>query len=329
MRRFVLLTLLAALLTTGCNPSSAPSQDKAITATPIADGFGPVDMLVFGPHPDDELIACSGVIRMAILAGKRVKVVVCTNGDGLPGFAQALSGKPEKSLAPEDFIELARHRQKQSRASYDLLGGNMADLIFLGYPDSAFDKVYDAKGSEPVRQQYTQKNETYGPAQPDYHSAMHGHPSPYTHDGALADFVELIRTYKPAEVYVTDDRDEHPDHKASFHFVRDALKAVGHHCKLYTFANHAGPEWPWPLGFTPDQNFDVHMVNGQQSPLGLPWPPTHRVPLRPEIVQLKLQAIRASMIPMAQGARKRFDFRSRYFESFAKAEEVFWEVDTK
>jgi LmbE family N-acetylglucosaminyl deacetylase len=189
--------------------------------------------------------------------------------------------------------------------------------------------VYDAKGKEPFQQKFTQKSETYGGEQSDYHFAVHGRPSPYTYDAALADVVELIRTFKPAQVYVTTEGDEHLDHQAAFRFVRDALQAVGHPCQLFTYANHAGPEWPWPLGFTPNDRFEAHDVKGQQSPRGVPWPPTHRVPLPPEVVQLKLKAIQASMIPLAEGGQRRFEFRRQYFESFAKAEEVFWAIDNK
>jgi LmbE family N-acetylglucosaminyl deacetylase len=340
MTRFATPIVLAALLPIGCNQSSTPPQEKPTVtveekpqARPSPDakgsGGGAVDLLVFGPHPDDEVLACAGIIRQALTAGKRVKVVLCTNGDGLPDFASSLARKPEAELTPEDFLNLARHRQMQSQASFDILGGKKEDLIFLGYPDAGFDQVYDAKGKEPFQQKFTRKSETYGAAQPDYHSAVHGRPSPYTYDAALADFVELIRTLKPSEIYVTNEGDEHLDHKAAFRFVRDALKAVGHPCELFTYANHAGPEWPWPLGFTPKDRFEAHDVKGQQSPRGVPWPPTRRVLLPPEVVQLKLRAIQASMIPMAEGGQRRFAFRRQYFESFAKVEEVFWAVDTK
>jgi LmbE family N-acetylglucosaminyl deacetylase len=338
MPRFASPIVLAALLALGCQQSSTPAHEKLAVAVEEERQAGPstkeneggaVDLLVFGPHPDDEVLACAGIIRQALMAGKRVKVVLFTNGDGLPDFASSLARKPEAELAPEDFLALAGHRQRQSQASFHILGGKPEDLIFLGYPDSGLDKVYDAKGQEPFEQKFTRKSETYGAAQTDYHSAVHGRPSPYTYDAALADVVELIRTFKPREIYVTTEGDEHLDHQAAFRFVRDALKATGHHCELYTYANHAGPEWPWPLGFTPHDRFEAHDVKGQPSPRGVPWPPTHRVPLEPEVVQLKLRAIQASMIPLAEGGQRRFEFRRQYFESFAKAEEVFWAVEKK
>jgi LmbE family N-acetylglucosaminyl deacetylase len=340
MTSFATPIVLAALLAMDCGQSSTSPQEKPRvtveeqpqarpSAEARANGGGAVDLLVFGPHPDDEVLACAGIIRQALMAGRRVKVVLFTNGDGLPDFASSLARKPEAELTSEDFLDLARHRQKQSQASFEILGGKTEDLIFLGYPDAGLDKVYDAKGKDPFQQKFTRKSETYGAAQPDYHSAVHGRPSPYTYDAALVDVAELIRTLKPLEVYVTNEGDEHLDHKAAFRFVRDALKAVAHPCELFTYANHAGPEWPWPWGFTPKDRFEAHDVNGQQSPRGVPWPPTRRVPVPPEVVQLKLSAIQASMIPLAEGGQRRFEFRREYFKSFAKIEEVFWAVDKR
>src|SRR5689334_16220571 len=109
MTRFATPIVLAALLAIGCNQSSTPPREKPRVEekpdagpSPDAKGNagGGVDLLVFGPHPDDEVLACSGVIRQALLAGKRVKVVLFTSGDGLPDYASSLARKPEAELTP-------------------------------------------------------------------------------------------------------------------------------------------------------------------------------------------------------------------------------------
>lgn len=304
----------------------SPVAEKKPASPEAASAGGAVDLLVFAPHPDDEMLSCAGIIRQALLAGKRVKIVIITNGDGLPDFASALARKTQEKLTAEDYLELARYRQKQTQAALAVLGGKEEDLIFLGYPDSGLEQVYQAKGAAPFQQKFTRKSETYGVAQTDFHSAAHGRPAPYTHAAALADFVELIRAFKPLELYVTNEGDEHPDHKAAFWFVRDAVKAVGHRGEIFTYVNHGGPEWPWPWGFTPEMRFESHEVNGRQVPLGVPWPPSRRVQLAPEVVQLKLRAIQAHTIPMAEGEQRRFEYRREYFKSFVKVEEVFWAV---
>ena len=63
----------------------------------------PLDMLVFAPHPDDEVIGCAGVMMQAIAAKKRVGVVVFTNGDGFPKGTSAITGKPQDVLTSKDF----------------------------------------------------------------------------------------------------------------------------------------------------------------------------------------------------------------------------------
>src|SRR4051794_14884739 len=41
-------------------------------------------IVVFAPHPDDEVIGCAGIIMQALARGARVKVVAITSGDGFP-----------------------------------------------------------------------------------------------------------------------------------------------------------------------------------------------------------------------------------------------------
>ncbi len=114
-----------------------------------------VDLMVFAPHPDDETLGCAGILHQALKRGERVKVVIFTSGDGFPAAASLVTRNPIDGLTESDFQELARFRQVQSRAAFEVLGGNPRDLIFLGYPDSALDEVYRPRGPAPVRQRFT------------------------------------------------------------------------------------------------------------------------------------------------------------------------------
>jgi LmbE family N-acetylglucosaminyl deacetylase len=81
-------------------------------------------LVSFHAHPDDECIACGGVIRKAADAGHRVVLVVATRGE---------EGEiPEGLLA--DGEELWQRRVAETQASADILGA--ARLEFLGYRDS-------------------------------------------------------------------------------------------------------------------------------------------------------------------------------------------------
>src|SRR5262249_12985106 len=116
----------------------------------------------------------------ALADGKRVGVVVVTNGDGFAKAASAISKKPEDQLVADDYIALTRLRQKHSIDAMRSLGLRGDDLMFLGYPDNPLNKVYEATGDKPVQSPFTGKSETYGAIVPDYHTKMHGKSAPYT-----------------------------------------------------------------------------------------------------------------------------------------------------
>lgn len=75
-------------------------------------------------HPDDEAIACGGIMRKAVEDGHRVVLVVATRG--------------EHGEVPDGFLaegeELWRRRVLETKASAEILGVHR--LEFLGYVDS-------------------------------------------------------------------------------------------------------------------------------------------------------------------------------------------------
>jgi LmbE family N-acetylglucosaminyl deacetylase len=294
-----------------------------------AGGGRSIDLLVFAPHPDDEVLGCAGVLRRSLAAGGRVKVVLFTNGDGFPGFASLLAHKPADRLGPEDFLELARYRQNQSLEAFRILGGNAEDVVFLGYPDSGLNEIAVAQGATQLQQKFTRKNETYGMAARDYRTLVSGRPSPYTHAAALADVVDLIRELRPARILVTNAADRHPDHRAAYLLVKGGAEEAGYAGPIDTYLIHGGPEWPWPLGITPELPFEAHVVKGEQVPLGMPWPPPRRIALSAEERRIKLSAIRAHATHLATATEGPLAHERAYLESFSKSEEVFWPAERR
>src|SRR5689334_15063764 len=63
-------------------------------------------IVVFAPHPDDEVIGCAGIMTQALASGTRVKVVALTSGDGFPAAAAGVAHKPLSQLGPDDFFAL-------------------------------------------------------------------------------------------------------------------------------------------------------------------------------------------------------------------------------
>jgi len=279
----------------------------------------PESILVFAPHPDDEVIGGGGIIMEALARGARVKVVALTSGDGFPAAAAAVTHKPLDQVGPDDFLALSRLRETESRTALEILGGKADDLILLGYPDGDLGKLYESTDDKVIRQQFTKKNDTYALIKKDYHTSVYGKPAPYRRSSVLGDLVELMTTLQPTEIYVTDETDGHIDHRAAFWFAGDAAKQVGYKGAFYTYLVHGLPSWPFPRGVTPNQPFESRKVDGEVAPRALPWPPPRRVPLTPEQAARKLKSIQAHNIPVVGMPEHQSEM-----ESFVKSEEVFW-----
>ncbi|HEV2377750.1 MAG TPA: PIG-L family deacetylase [Streptosporangiaceae bacterium] len=94
-------------------------------------------LVSFHAHPDDECIACGGVIRKASEEGHRVVLVVATRG--------------EHGEVAEGFLdvgeELWQRRVAETRAAAEILGAHRVE--FLGYTDSGMmgTATNDAPGS--------------------------------------------------------------------------------------------------------------------------------------------------------------------------------------
>lgn len=210
-------------------------------AEPAAATDGRWDLVVIAPHSDDEAIGCTGVILRAVAAGRRVGVVVLTAGDAHRKAAAAAAKKQLDELTPDDCVNLAALRQRHTLEAMPQLGVKPRDLLFLGYPDGGMTTIYEAQDDATYRSPLTQKAETYGVVVPDYHTQAHGRPAPYRKQSVTDDLAEILRRRRPKEIYVTHETDTHPDHRATFWFVRDAATAAGYAGSLFTFVVHGKP----------------------------------------------------------------------------------------
>ena len=306
-RPFRSAALVAGLaLAIACGPAAAQPRTA------------PADLVVFAPHPDDEVIGTGGVIQRAVASGQRVLVVFVTNGDGYADAASALTGRPTATLQAADYVTLAAARQREAVAADAILGLGAANLVFLGYPDGALAGLYADAGVEPVRSPTTGRTATYGAVETDFHTLMHGQPAAYTRDAALADVREILVGAKPAQVFVTGPADQHPDHRATYELVREAMASIDFKGALLTFVVHSGAGWPSPVGPTPGSPFASRTIGGTTYPVGVPWPPPIRIPLTVRESTLKLQAIDANHSELAPPTGRLF------LESFVKSDEVFW-----
>jgi LmbE family N-acetylglucosaminyl deacetylase len=317
LRAPVAAAVCAALLACSCG-AAAHAASRPARAMPLR--LGPVDLLVFAPHPDDEVIGAGGVLQQALAAGRRVRVVFVTNGDGYPDAASVLLHRAIVALRPADYVRLAAIRQREAVAADRVLGVSPSSLVFLGYPDGVLAGLNAAGGAAPLPSPTTGRTTTYGPVRADYHTLAHGQPAPYVGAAALADVEEILAASRPAQVYAPDPADQHPDHWATFDLVHDAIAATGDGSELRTYIAHSGAgfEWPWPHGATPRSAFEAHVVAGAAYPLGVPWPPPVRILLTSRQAAAKLRALAAHRSQWA------LPLDRLYLESFVKSEEIFW-----
>jgi LmbE family N-acetylglucosaminyl deacetylase len=86
-------------------------------------------VMVFSPHPDDDVIACGGTIRARVRAGARVVIVYSTDGSMSHAAVLGIHRDP----SPQELIKI---RQAEAAAAAGMLGVAMANLHFLGFPDT-------------------------------------------------------------------------------------------------------------------------------------------------------------------------------------------------
>lgn len=81
-------------------------------------------VLIVAPHPDDEVLGCSGLIQRMIENGKQVHIAILSGG-----------GKSHQSCCHIDESTLIDSRRNLSRKAAEILGLPLNQLHFLDYPD--------------------------------------------------------------------------------------------------------------------------------------------------------------------------------------------------
>ncbi len=131
-----------------------------------------INVLVFAPHPDDDIIGCGGSMIKHVQNGNKVSIVYLTSGE---------AGSLQHSKK-----ELANIRASEARIAAGLMG--IKDLTFLGIPDGFIT--------------YTQES--------------------------LMSLVNIIRSQRPAVIYLPHAEDAVCDHQVTCQLVKEACsKAAG------------------------------------------------------------------------------------------------------
>jgi LmbE family N-acetylglucosaminyl deacetylase len=164
-------------------------------------------ILIIAPHPDDEVLACGGLIQQALALGDSVWVVYVTAGDGSWPSAWKVTGN--LFPGPEDYLELGRARIEEAKAGAQVLGLDTTRLVFLGYPDGELARLWQQDWYTPCRSSHTEAvTDPYGQSRHEY-----------TGRSLLDDLVSRLRTLRPGRVFAPHPLDAHPDHWSTAMFM--------------------------------------------------------------------------------------------------------------
>lgn len=197
------------------------------------------NILIFIPHPDDEIIGCYAYIKKAKLNGCKIKIVMVTNGDGVGLFD--IKSKIRRPL-PQHFEWLACDRQKEVINVLTSIGLKEEDIIFLGYPDGHIMSLWrdNWNKSNQLLSRYTQKDCVF------YNNSFNLG-TPYTGSCFCEDIEKIIGQYNPTHIVYPNQYDRHLDHIAISCFVKYVILKLGIAPVEVTYLIHSGI-WPVPIG---------------------------------------------------------------------------------
>jgi LmbE family N-acetylglucosaminyl deacetylase len=209
-------------------------------------------ILILAPHPDDESIACAGIIQKALNAGAQVRVVYLTNGDHNE-FAFIVYEK-RITLRQGAFIYMGKLRQKESTKAMKSLGLSEKNLVFLGYPDYGTFEIFckywltaSTVTPKPFRDRLTRISSVPYKESPSYGAKYYG-------ENILSDLTKQILDYHPDKIFVSHPADVNVDHKALYLFLQVALSDLETRItkpEIYPYLVHC-VGWPKPRYYHPE-----------------------------------------------------------------------------
>ncbi len=112
-------------------------------------------VMVIAPHPDDEILACGGLIHDLIQESAEVFVIFVTNGEGFGDYLLAKEHQKDRHWGTR--VLLGYERQDESLLALSHLGVSYSNVFFLSYPDGGIDKLWFSNYEIPYRSPHTRE----------------------------------------------------------------------------------------------------------------------------------------------------------------------------
>ena len=171
--------------------------------------------LIIAPHPDDEILCCTSVIREAVKNNDPLKIIYLTDGDALSNENPAASRAYGKTRRGESVKALAG------------LGVQESDLIWLGFPDSILGNLR----LEPIVSPFTFRKKTAANTYvPDLD---------YTRENLDEVLRSIIKEFPPVAIYFPDEnKEKHADHITAGKVIWNLIEPVSETFHHYRYAIH-------------------------------------------------------------------------------------------
>ena len=287
-------------------PGDAPWRWAASLMRPVVNLEGDDRILVFVPHPDDDILSTAGMIQQALDMGLPLRVVIMTVGDyNETSFALY---RKEITLDPVEALRLGETRYEEALSAQGILGVAPEQVTVLGYPDGGGLEIFEHHWDEadPYVALLSQKD-----AVPYTFAQSPG--APFVGQNIVADVQQVVEEFQPTKIFTSHPGDLHPDHQTVPLYLQIALWNLETQLQpeVFHFITHYG-RWPQPRGYQPDHPLEPPA----QYDVDNRW---LILPITPEQRQNKLAALQAHKTQWGSG--------QPYLESIVRANELFDVVD--
>lgn len=218
-------------------------------------------ILILAPHPDDEILACAGIIQKAKALGVPLRIVFFTYGDNNE-WAFFVYRK-RLVIMPKAVRGMGMIRHDEALLADKTVGVLPEDITFLGYPDF---------GTLDIWYRHWQKS----PSFLSMLTKVRAVPYPnafrpgalYKGEEIVKDIATILKEFKPTKIFLSHPADHNGDHRSLYLFTRVAIWELKSQKEpeLYPYLVHY-KQWPLPRGRHPEKKIEPPQAYKKQ----IPW----------------------------------------------------------